>query len=57
MPHLIFAFYAILPKVLNILLTLALLKLNINFRLTRMCQDTAHAFTPSHSQTHNKKYL
>jgi len=24
-----------------------------NFCQTRMCQDTAHAFTPSHSQTHN----
>jgi len=21
-----------------------------------MCQDTAHAFTPSHSQTHNDEY-
>ena len=25
-----------------------------NPRKTRMCQDTAHAFTPSHSQTHNE---
>jgi len=28
-------------------------KIKINFCKTRMCQDTAHAFTPSHSQTHN----
>jgi len=40
----------------NVLLTLTPLKLK-NFRSTRMCQDTAHAFTPSHSQTHNNEYM
>ena len=28
-------------------------KIKHNLRTTRMCQDTAPAFTPSHSQTHN----
>jgi len=53
----IFVFKTILPKVKSVLLTLTPLRLKLNLRTTRMCQDTAHAFTPSHSQTHNKQYL
>ena len=49
-------YYVIKTILLNIpyvLLTLTLLKFTLNFHTTRMCQDITHAFTPSHSQTHN----
>ena len=54
--YILFMIYINFRIVFSALLTLTLHKFNENLGITRMCQDTARAFTPSHSQTHKRKY-